>query len=432
MTFPPDPDDPTLVPKAAQAWLDEMRRRKVNGEAPPAPQQPASPDPAPSKPAKGATVGSLLASQVAAAAHGRQLLVASGRAGRGELSKYDDLLTLNTWLQVQADHPAVRAVLSRQPRFVDPADFEALLALRASTRIEQGRLVQKPVALQTVRLAAYALRGVAESVTDEMPPLRKGWQKRLTVKHSAVAADAVPTMSELAALERAVQACLRSHSAAVQDSIERFGLLPRRSQGVKARVLAAAAAGVQLLLATGLREGELLGLRWRDVDRVNNTVTVRQQRRRVAGGAWVTSETKTKAGQDRTVPLTDHGREAVDFLAALSAGVDDPDCPVLSIPVRRRPQPGAEPSPPHPVGLAALAGALDKATAAAGLGEWNLHRLRKAWATKLAFNGVPEMTVQQVGGWTDVNTLKRVYQQVRSSDPVVLDVVRSGGNKALK
>ena len=68
-----------------------------------------------------------------------------------------------------------------------------------------------------------------------------------------------------------------------------------------------------LLIATGLRRSELLGLRWADVDTTAATVTVNGRLVRVAGEGlkWVPA-TKSAAGM-RTLPLS---RFAVEMLAA--------------------------------------------------------------------------------------------------------------------
>lgn len=82
-----------------------------------------------------------------------------------------------------------------------------------------------------------------------------------------------------------------------------------------ARRLLDAAAGDRLealyvlALLTGLRAGELLGLRWTDLDLDRGELTVRQQVQRVAG-AWLTSEPKTERGR-RTLGLPSRAVEAL-------------------------------------------------------------------------------------------------------------------------
>jgi len=66
-----------------------------------------------------------------------------------------------------------------------------------------------------------------------------------------------------------------------------------------------------LALSTGMREGELLGLRWQDVDLARRTVQVRMNVQETSG-RYILAETKT-AYSRRTVALT---QVAVDALAA--------------------------------------------------------------------------------------------------------------------
>ena len=71
-----------------------------------------------------------------------------------------------------------------------------------------------------------------------------------------------------------------------------------------------AGAYVALLLHTGLRPGELLGLMWRDVDESNRLIFVRQSLTLTPNGYEVTPGTKTK--HDRTVPYEDILQQHLD------------------------------------------------------------------------------------------------------------------------
>ena len=64
------------------------------------------------------------------------------------------------------------------------------------------------------------------------------------------------------------------------------------------------------LLCTGLRPGELLALRWEDIDRNEKTITVQKAATYASNKAVVKSRTKTAAGM-RTVPLLDVLDEAL-------------------------------------------------------------------------------------------------------------------------
>lgn len=60
-----------------------------------------------------------------------------------------------------------------------------------------------------------------------------------------------------------------------------------------------------LALACGLRQGELFGLKWRDVDLRSGTLKVRRQVSEQGGGAAVLVE-HTKSGRDRSIKLPPH------------------------------------------------------------------------------------------------------------------------------
>lgn len=66
-------------------------------------------------------------------------------------------------------------------------------------------------------------------------------------------------------------------------------------------------------LQTGLRTGELVGLKWEDIDFENKTLKVqRSMEYRYSVGVWRVGEPKSKSGY-RTIPLTD---EAIRILKA--------------------------------------------------------------------------------------------------------------------
>ncbi|WP_308426876.1 tyrosine-type recombinase/integrase [Streptomyces kronopolitis] len=59
-------------------------------------------------------------------------------------------------------------------------------------------------------------------------------------------------------------------------------------------------AGFMLAVGLGLRRGEIVGLRWRDIDLDSRTVQIRKQRQRVRGEYY---EDDTKNRRKRTLPL---------------------------------------------------------------------------------------------------------------------------------
>lgn len=75
----------------------------------------------------------------------------------------------------------------------------------------------------------------------------------------------------------------------------------------------------EVAIRTGLRRGEVCGLRWQDVSFTDKELVVRVQLVE-AGGAVTEGEIKTKSGQDRVVALDD---ALVDALAAWKLHQDD-------------------------------------------------------------------------------------------------------------
>ena len=69
-----------------------------------------------------------------------------------------------------------------------------------------------------------------------------------------------------------------------------------------------------LMIGTGLRVGEAVGLRWNDVDFDNNTISVNHTLiyyNHAKGGCYFGINTpKTRAGE-RTIPMIEIGREAI-------------------------------------------------------------------------------------------------------------------------
>ena len=122
---------------------------------------------------------------------------------------------------------------------------------------------------------------------------------------------------------------------------------------------------VVLALSTGARKGELLGLRWGDVDLKRGVFTFR----------------KTKNGSDRIIPVTGH---ALDQLREYAK-------------VRRIDSPFVFPNPPgnKPACIeTAWLGAVDRA----GLSDFRFHDLRHSAASYLAVNGASLLDIAHVLG----------------------------------
>ncbi|MCS6774670.1 MAG: site-specific integrase [Thermoflexales bacterium] len=125
-----------------------------------------------------------------------------------------------------------------------------------------------------------------------------------------------------------------------------------------------------LLVTTGLRLGEALALRWRDVELGGVALQVRESAQQVKG-RWVFTEPKTAAGM-RTVLLPAPAREALKRLRAANPTANEGD--LLFESKRRKGQ---------PLGYTAAHKQLQAACAAAGLPKLRIHDLRHIHASLL-------------------------------------------------
>ena len=172
-------------------------------------------------------------------------------------------------------------------------------------------------------------------------------------------------------------------------------------------------AGIWALMATtGVRRGEVLGLRWSDVDLDAGSVTIRSTRVRF-GKTIATSTPKTARG-NRTValgPVVVAGlrawrrQQAADQLL-MGAGWRNGDNLVVTV---------ADGSAPNPEAFSNLFGKLAKA---AELPMIRLHDLRHSYATAALASGVPVKVVSQRIGHADVGVTLKIYAHVMPGDDV--------------
>ena len=148
-----------------------------------------------------------------------------------------------------------------------------------------------------------------------------------------------------------------------------------------------------LLCLHGLRASEVLDVRWDDIDLDAGTITVH--------GAAVLDENRKlvhkKANKidasRRTVPiLIDQLADAVRNTPHISEYV----CPVSS--------------------GAILYQSVNRTCRAAGLPDVGAHGLRHSFAS-LAFHlGIPEETTMRLGGWSDFQTMRKIYTNLAEQD----------------
>jgi len=128
---------------------------------------------------------------------------------------------------------------------------------------------------------------------------------------------------------------------------------------------------VQVAINTGLRQGELLRLTWRDIDWNAGILTVQE----------------TKAGDKRRAPMNS---TVLGVLTSLSA--------------RCATQPTDQ---VFPHGDRYLRRAFERAVKAAGLEPFRFHDLRHTFASRLAMQGANDRTLMALGGWKSPAILSR-------------------------
>ncbi len=164
----------------------------------------------------------------------------------------------------------------------------------------------------------------------------------------------------------------------------------------------------RLVLATGLRRGELCGLRWRDVDLGAGTVEIVQTR--VVADRVEIGPPKTKAGA-RVISLDGGTVEALRAWRArqagerLAVGAGWVDVGLVLVDEIGR--------PPHPENVTRW---WREAIEATGVRSIRLHDARHSAATMALRAGVPVKVVTQRLGHADVAVTMRVYQHVTAQD----------------
>jgi len=161
-----------------------------------------------------------------------------------------------------------------------------------------------------------------------------------------------------------------------------------------------------LALGLGLRQGELLALRWQDVDLDAGSVRVTHTLQRLHGAAPVLAEPKTlKSRRSLSLPapvltaLREHRkRQLAERLVAGEAWQDGEFvfCSAIGTPLESH----------------AVTHRLVRQLAAAGLPRVTFHSLRHAAASYLLSAGVPLRVVQEVLGHSQLSTTADIYAHV--------------------
>lgn len=159
-------------------------------------------------------------------------------------------------------------------------------------------------------------------------------------------------------------------------------------------------------LWTGLRKGELLGLRWQDLDLHRGRLDVRQTLVWRSGQPWTfKARPKTRAGR-RSFSLLPVVAEALEQQAARVQELHDQAGDLWT--EYDLVFPNEIGTPIHPANVNHELARLEKI---AGVEHHRIHDLRHTAATKMLTAGVPDRVVMEVCGWSDRSMLDR-YQHV--------------------
>jgi integrase len=159
---------------------------------------------------------------------------------------------------------------------------------------------------------------------------------------------------------------------------------------------------IVLAVAAGLRRGELLGLRWRNVDLDGGKITIAEQLVPLKGGAQFVPPKSASGLRTIKLPagaidaLREHWRSTATALLASGIRLTED----------------------HTVGYDALGRPL----APHAFGKWaarrgfKLHNLRHAHLSKLANSGIPIAAVSKRAGHADIRTTLASYVHANASD----------------
>jgi integrase len=302
---------------------------------------------------------------------------------------------LHTWLAETIDsHRAMRTVES----------YRSLVELHIIPqigRIRLGKLTQsdvqammnrKAAAGLSARTVAYIRAVLRSALTDAM---RRGMLDRNVAQYAqpprGEAREPAPFTDE--ELDRLFQTVRERTKLSVKD-------------GVRSVIIGDRFEAAYLIAGTyGLRRGEVLGIRWLDIDTERRELHVRQQVQRVGGRDQVVP-LKTKKSR-RTLPLTADVEAALDRRKRRQAqerafaGEGWQESGLVFTSTK-----GTALNPQN--FYTRYKGILEEA----GLAGHTFHDLRHSAATLLARRGVPPRVAMEILGHSDIATTMNIYTHV--------------------
>lgn len=143
-----------------------------------------------------------------------------------------------------------------------------------------------------------------------------------------------------------------------------------------------------------LRRSEILALDWENIDLENDRINVRGAVVQNENHEFVKKKTNKTTASARSIPIM-----IPELLVILS-----------STPVERRVGPVLDVAP-H-----TIADRINSACDRAGLPRIGTHGLRHSFASLAYHLGMSELETMELGGWSDTNTMHRIYTHLASAD----------------
>ncbi|SFR69662.1 tyrosine-type recombinase/integrase [[Clostridium] aminophilum] len=164
----------------------------------------------------------------------------------------------------------------------------------------------------------------------------------------------------------------------------------------------------RFVLQTGLRTGELVGLRWEDIDFENRMMTIsRSMEFRHKVGEWRVGPPKSKSGY-RTIPLTD---EAIKILRAQKA--KNNQIKVINMEWREQVFLSRK---GEPVKNSTYDTALFKICDTVGIKHFSMHVLRHTFATRCIEGGMLPKTLQKILGHSNIGITMNLYVHITEEE----------------
>lgn len=164
----------------------------------------------------------------------------------------------------------------------------------------------------------------------------------------------------------------------------------------------------RFVLQTGLRTGELVGLKWDDIDFKNKTLTIsRTMEYRYKVGEWRIGPPKSGSGY-RTVPLTD---EAIRILKAQK----EKNSKIEVIPMEWADQVFLC-RKEEPVKNSTYDTALFKICDKVGIKRFSMHVLRHTFATRCIEAGMMPKTLQKILGHSNIGITMNLYVHITEDE----------------